>query len=413
MSTASLLESCADMVLACSDGARIPCVRFQCLTTCDVIRHVMEDVALQKDERGRAVVPFPGVDSGDLRAATEVLHDVRPVDQLGADDVPRALRGLRALGHDALTPKLLQRYWALVHARCSYTDLQPHVSDLVRAHGIRTDVLRRLVQLCPVWLDFSDHVLPDLDVTLELARWLLPLLTHFFPAGPLFVRVLDLLETQPLASVTPGGCLELFSDTRNASAYHPAEAMDAAAALADLFRARRWDASTLAFLEGLQVAGRVFDVAPYAANTMHGTIVLVEHMPTASLLLEVLPGRRRGGLSRKMAPWLWLWVDWDTGEVDARVTLARLDDGGRRASTCQVRLTAYGRDEEELAEVWHSAPIMPTPVMLPPFTLREHTRLAAGDEESLRGLVRGGDRLARLRVDLFYGQRSVLDKPCL
>lgn len=410
MSTAGLLESCADMVLACSDGTRIPCVRFQCLTTCDVIRHLVEDVVLQKDERGRAVVPFPGVDSRDLAAATQVLHGVRPADQLDAPEALRAVRGLRALGHDALAPKLLQRYWAVMHERCAWPQLQPHASDLVRAPPIRDEVLAKLVRLCPTWLDFSEHVLPALDVTLDLARWLLPRLTNFFPAGPLFERVVELLGAQPADSVTPAGVLSLFSEKQNAVAYHPVEAMDAAVAVADLFRARRWDASTLAFLDGLAAATQVYDAAPQLAAPLHGSVVLTTRPNNASVLLEVA-GRRRGGVSRRIAPWLWLWIDWDTGEVDARVTLAKIDDGGLGASACQVRLTAYSCGGE-CAEVWYVAPAVPSAVALPPFTLREHGRVAAGNQESFRGLVRSRG-LTRLRADLFYGQQSVLDAPCL
>lgn len=408
--TACLLESCADMVLRCSDGTRIPCVRFHCLTTCNVIRNLVEDVTLQKDERGRAVVPFPNVDSADLAAAIDVIHGVRPAEQLGADDVARALRGVRALGHDALTPRLLVHYWEALQAAgtCGLEALHPYASDLVRAHGIRLDVLRRLVVLCPAWPDFSARVLPELDVTPDLARWLLLHLTKFFPAGPLFTRVLELLT--PLPSLTLADALSLFSEAANAPAYHPAEAMDAAGALAGLVAARRWDATTAAFLEGLRIATQVYDVAPHLASTLHGSLVLLERTPVASLLLEVMPeARRRPRVTRKMAPWLWLWADWGTGEVDARVTLSKLDDAGRRASACQVRLTAYARGGDS-AEVWYAAPIMPMAHALAEFVVRQHGRLALGCEESFRGLVRGG-ALTRLRVDLFYGPRSVLDRP--
>ena len=51
-----------------------------------------------------------------------------------------------------------------------------------------------------------------------------------------------------------------------------------------------------------------YDVAPQLASSMHGSIVLMESPHTASVLLEVLPGRRSGGVSRKIAPWLWVWM---------------------------------------------------------------------------------------------------------
>ena len=216
----------------------------------------------------------------------------------------------------------------------------------------------------------------------------------------------------PCPGLAMGDALSLFAEATNAPAYHPAEAMDAVAALAGLIAARRWDPTAAAFLDGLRVATQVYDVTPHSATALHGSLVLLERTPTASMLLEVMPeARRRARVTRKMAPWLWLWVDWGTGEVNARVTLSRVDDAGRRASACQVRLTAYARDGE-CRELWYAAPGVPIAHALREFVLLEHGRLALGCQESFRGLVRhGGGALARLRVDVFYGQRSVLDRP--
>lgn len=398
-----LLESCADMVLHCSDGRVIPCVRFKCEPSCEVIRHVLEDVVLEKDSAGRAIVPFPNVSSADLAKAMDVIHKVRPIASLAVEEPPMALRGMRALGHQKLIPKVLHQLWTLV-ACGTCPDILPYVNELLHTPAVRADVLRKLVLLCPTWPEFSSRVLGTVRMDVALATWMLRCLGEFFPAGPTFVRVLDML---PLRLLDASSALGLFTRPNNAASYHPQEALDVLVALATKFDEAGWDAGVLELMRALTVATQAYDVAPLVANNLHGTIILLEteahKTPLASVLVVV--NDRRGAVSRKLAPWLWLHADWETGVVNPRIALGKLD-GTVTPRQCHVRLTAYARTGD-CAELWyvvgHAHPLLP-------FNLVDSGRYAAGDVGAFRG-VASGDGLTRLRIDLFYGTKNPLETP--
>lgn len=400
------------MVLRCGDGREIPCVRYECLVSCEVLQHLAEDVTLHKDGRGRAIVPFPNVNSADLATAIQVIHDITPPGELDASSAPAALRGLHALGHRTLVAPVMQQLWAVLSV--SSTDLardaEPHVNELLHTASVRLDVLRALVRACPTWREFSERVMPHVRMDLDLARWLLGHLVKFFPAGPVFLCVLDSVPTSVL---TPESALSLFTPP-GAVSYHPPEAMDVVRALADAMGGTQntqnthngsteaWVPSVLEFMRAMLAATQVYDIAPHVANSLHGTIVLLDRTPSASVLLTT---DRRGSVSRKLAPWLWLHADWGAGAVDVRISLDRMDDMARRARRCHVRLTAYANAESE--EVWYV--VSHVHPALEFWGVRDG-RVAAGSADSFAGAVRN-PAMTRLRIDLFYGEHSPLDRP--
>ena len=400
MATCDLLDECSDMVLRCDTGREIPCIRFSCMTTCEAIRNVVEDATMKRDARGRTIVPFPGVDPDDLSVAIHILHGVVSPSDLAPPAVVSALRGMRALGHSRQDSSMMALLWAsLEHA--SFDDLAPYVDDLLHTRSIRIQVLRRVVTMYPCWPEFCERVLNKVCMDTDTAVWMIPLLSRFFPAGPLFKYVLDAI---PASVLDARSCLALFTAPKNAASYHPAEAMDVVSALSSAFRRHAWDdGGVLAFMQALVEATMVFDVSPMVANTMHGTIILLERTPSASLLLQV--HAQRGTVSRRMAPWLAVSINWATGVVDARVNLDRLDDVARRARACQVRLTAY-LSSSSAVDVWYSFGSL---APLSSFSLLSQGVVAAGDEAAFRSAVAHVE-LRRLRVDVFYSSSSVLAK---
>lgn len=403
----ALLDRCSDLVLRCSDGTEIPCVTFQCVRTCEVIRHVMQDVPLSRDPRGRSVIPFPNVDSTDLALAAEVVHEVRAVDDLVADAIPSVLRGLRALGHVASQGPVMERLWSAVKG-CSEAAIRPHLTDLLHTPSLRCKVLQRMVRLCPTWGSFSatlDHVLMDV----QLAAWLMLNLSRRYPAGPLFTRLVGMI---PAAVLDGNAALGLFVSPGVATAFHPAEAVDALETMGDTLGrcndSRAW-AGVRGFAGAMLQAMQVYDVAPHVANALHGSVVLLENCPMASVLLHVGTHKPLSTVSRKMSPWLHLYLDFQAGAVDALVTLRNLDDQARTARRCQVRVTAYAGDVADVAEVAEVAEVW-YDVEGSQFSVPADGRVVAGCPDSVRNAVRRG--LSRLRLDVFYGHHNVLDHPC-
>lgn len=400
---AALLAQCSDMVLRCTDGRCIPCSRFHLVSTCEVIRNVMDDAIVEKDGQGRYIIPFPNVDSTDLALAVDVLHGIRPVHSLPGHATPAALRGLEALGHSAgkLVTQLREHLWMVVQGG-SFVDIQPHINEFVHLSSIRSAVLRALVTLCPHWRDFKAKVLGYIDMDFTLAVQLIPLLSRFFPAGPLFCAILDRLPTNVMTATK---AITLFTAPNNATSYHPEEAIDAIEALAAKFERGEWDGVLLDFFKGVLAASRVYDVAPHVANNMHGSIVILENRPYTSCLLSIFD--RKGLVVRKMASWLTLDINWATGFVNARILMHKLDDSRRPARNCQLRLTAYTGTgvAAESAEVWYSF-VNLNPYMT--YTILDNSRAVGGCLDAFQAAVKSA---RRLRVDAFYGADNILEKP--
>ena len=394
-----LLDQCSDLVLRCSDGRDIPCIKYYCMSTCDVIRYVCEDVDLEHDDRGRAVVPFPNVDSSDLALAVELMHGVRSIASLDADTTSAVVRGMRALGHASILPQLMSHLWK--HVGESWAGTMLHLGDLLHTETLRLDVLRKLVLTFPTWPEFSAKVFaPDVvAIDAALATFLVRTLSQFFPAGPLFVRVMDLLPTSVL---TAEAAIRVFTESRAHAHFHPAEAVDVMEALARAFERGGWDALTLELLRGILVAHRVYDVVPQAAANMHGSIVMLESTPMTSMLLTV--SEPKGPASRKMAPWATVYVDWCTGHVDARLTMCRMDEDGKMVRRCQVRFSAFTRGS--CAELWYDVRDV-NPFMT--FSVVTSGEYAAGNVDAFRNVIRS-PLVTRLRIDVFYGGFDVLQK---
>jgi hypothetical protein len=205
----------------------------------------------------------------------------------------------------------------------------------------------------------------------------------------------------PDGAIDAEDALALFSAPRNALAYHPAEVVDVMEAVCSKV-GDRLSASVVAFLRAAVVANQVYDIAPLLANGMSGTIIMLEHVPSVSLLCGV--SERKGVVLRKMAPWLSVSIDWNTGSMDALMVLSRLDDVGRMARRCQVRFTAYAGDL--CGEVWyvftHINPRLTASV-------RNDSAYAVGCAQTFRAAMRSAC-LSRLRIDVFYGETNVLEK---
>lgn len=393
-----LLDQCSDMVLHCSDGRDIPCIRFYCVSTCEAIRNVCEDVELPRDGRGRLVVPFPNVDSTDLALAMEYVHGIRGLSSLCAGTCTAVLRGLRALGlkHAAMNEQLMRHLWTLV--RGSRIDCVMHADDLLHTEAIQTEVLRALVVSFPTWAEFSTKVLGAVSMDAPLATALLRTLCKFFPAGPVFHSLLDAI---PAKVLTVRAAMRIFTESKAAMYFHPAEALDMASALTHKF-AGDTDDEALELLRGVLTASCVYDMAPHSANALHGSVIMLEHTPMGSMLLTITD--KKGYAGRRMAPWATVNVDWSTGAVDLRLTLARLDDGGSSARRCQVRMVAYSKAGS--AELWYDVRDVNPHYG---FSVMNEGVYAAGDADGFVDVMRG-PLVTRLRIDVFYAGHSVLEK---
>jgi len=158
------LEAQGDLALCVAGDADRPprelaCVRYIACGMCATLRHVLEDAAVAKDARGRAVVPLgPEVDAQALDRLVAVMHGVEPVGALGIGDVHRCLDLAAWLGADALEPVLLDRLAELCSELADTPeDMAARFSALVVSRAATPAHARffwqALVDLAPFWFD--------------------------------------------------------------------------------------------------------------------------------------------------------------------------------------------------------------------------------------------------------------------
>jgi hypothetical protein len=404
---AALLDSCSDMVIRCDDGSDIACVKYTCMTMCDAIRNLVEDIDdLERDDRGRVVVPFPGVNSTDLALAVYVMHHAVPFQTLTRDTAVVALRGLRALGHAAhLCDAVLEHLWGTLRECNHIVHLQGLVDDLMHHPTIRDAALQKMATLCPTWTEFSARVLSQVSMDTHLAAWLVRTTRSFFPAGPVFLAVL-----RKLRGLDGDKVMRLFVDSDVASCCHPTEMYHIMsqfntgpmqAALGDTMAKFLWMLSW-------PFDAEYCSLAPSAAAGFNGTVRCYEDV--ASALLTTLDARHS---YRRITPWLRLHVVWAVGSVAVYMDTSPWTDVSRRVrehGRCEVRITAYAKYPDEAKDLVYTVRV-PNPNLAAVSTDEPSmSKLVAGDPTAFNRLV-ASSSLKMLRVDVYHSKRNVVLDP--
>jgi hypothetical protein len=394
----AMLLDCADMVLRLSGGADVPCdvpcVRYNMLASCEIVRFLAEDVSLDRDAAGRTVVPLPGIDEASVRITVDLLHGISAAADLSRDDAKRALRGMDVLGSRLLVPLVHARLWHWIQ-HDALAEVLPYVPRLAAEPGVQLPLLRRLVAMRPQWADFKAEVLDRLPMDFELARVVLSHLVRFFPASTALAAVVDKLQ-HPTADKILALCGE------HGSYYHPGEVRDVMT-LVD--RALDADSPTRALARTMLGALGTYRTLPLAAAKVHGTVLLFE-VPTVSVLLTFDTDSTRPIFVRA-TNWLRVNVDRESGTMDISFVLGRFDEDGAR--NVQLRVLCWTEDTEcggsdVSSEVWYEF----TDVEAVGWT--SLSQAAATSEH--QGQVAALQEPRRMRLDFFYDTRhSALDRP--
>lgn len=394
----AMLLDCADMVLRLSDGTDVPCVRYNMMAACEIVRFLAEDVSLDKDAAGRVVVPLPGIDAPSVRVTVDLLHGICAASDVSRDDAKRALRGMDVLGSQVLVPLLHARLWHWIQYD-ALGELLPYVPRLAAEAKVQVPLMRRLVGMRPQWADFKVEVLSRLSVDFELARVLLCHMVRFFPASTALAAVVDCLQHP-----TADKILALAGE--HGSYYHPGEVRDVMTVLERALEAHCPESPALGLARTTLGALSTYRTLPLAAAKVHGTVLLFEE-PTVSVLLTFETGSQRPIFVRATS-WLRVNVDRESGTMDISFLLSRVDNTGD-VRDVQLRVLCWSEDVEcgtsdISSEVWYEFAGVDTHAWT---SLSQ----AAGTSEH-QGQVAALQQPRRMRLDFFYDTRhSALDRP--
>lgn len=409
MATRDMLAECADMVLRVADSQEIPCVRFNMMAACDIVRFLIEDLgwdALPGDARGRKIVPIDAaIEPSCAILAVEVIHGIRAVSSLDKDETLMAIRGMDLLGCRACTPLLRARLWHWLR-RAPLEELVPHIPALTVDEGVQTQLIRRLVVLKPFWHDFKIDVLQNVELDFDTAKVFLAHLVRFFPAAVVLDHVLHRLRQPTIANL-----LALCGE--HGCYYHPGEVRDIMTSLQKTLSKTGGEEARgpLGLVKTVLGALGTYKTLPLSLCRAHGSVLLFD--TTTSVLVKFDPDHTRPVYIRA-SNWLRLAVDKEAGTIDCSFVLGRMDDEGY-ATSVQVRLMCWtesakqdGDGEEsrgqECSEAW--------------YTFRgvdrgAWTALSQHSAHTARGLDLPAALTdpRRMRLDFFFDVVNILDHP--
>lgn len=408
MNTKTLLASCADAVVRTSDGKEFPASKFTCVSSCSVLRDLVECTKLKTTEDGRTIFPVPHSSSSTVALVIDLLHNVRRPEDLQLKEMNEAFAGLDLFGCDHLHGRLLDQLWRLVERTDEAID--DYALRLLQSPCHKMKCLSLLVKRMPLWSDFMQFLEDVVPLDAEMAVFLGSHLIKFFPPDQVIYTLLDLF---PFKQLSPSLVYGLVGTLGSGVYYHPSEATRVLITVKAVLESRGWDAQVTEMLKTIVDGHRRYEVAPSIASKIHGTVFMYDGSPVASALL-IFDSGEGGWQSRAtmrsitVTPWLRVHLR-PSGVLYAWLQPWKMDQASRMASAVQLRVTAAptGKKKDEVKDVWWTWDnLQPSRTMvLSTFT----TQPQLGDLAAVQAIVRSGVR--SIRFDVHYGAKSILERP--
>ena len=347
---ADLLAMHADMKLVCDDQELL-CCKFNMFCSSPVILHVVEDAQLSNSKDGYLRVPFPGVPSAPLKLAIDVIHGVTRIAEHLLNDAILLLEGLDVLGNTTLAPVVIQRFWTLVSAIKPLSAFVPYVSKLFMHTCLVSNAITRLSDLAPLWASIEPILREQAGITPCVSSEVVAALAKRF--SPVLIMRLMLDIYAGYGTTTPEDYLKLFCA---GASMHPIEVPCILKMLTAVFIEKKWDTTTIQFMQNLQSANQLYESVPF--NPKHkalGSMLSFHNTPMVSLLVDVSEVPRSKRTSYKLSPWLTMTFDFVDGIVDARLNVARIDDPlAKTATSFECRIMCITHEKCHSGEVWYS-----------------------------------------------------------
>jgi hypothetical protein len=431
-SIASIKEKYSDLRLVASDGKEVECSRFVMMSHCGLLQDIAECTE-DFDTRTSFTILY---DSHALRIIVDILHSVLDPWTVSRVDLESAVRIADYLKCDKIIQTLIDALWASITLdldrrvplqtittdgtvlaplprRPSHPEalesLFTNIKWLFKDNLHMNDVIDTLVKISPTWPLFQGHlrrIVQELvQINIRMAILICRRLITFFPASILMLELLDLLPHP----VSVEDVVALLGTACSGVYYHPGEiglVLDRALEVSPPppSSSSKHGSNIRSVLHTIKVGLQLYDPIPASASPIHGSVLLYEHVPTASALLQIHTRLRRFR-SIRIASWLSITLHPTTGGVNFRLHLRKIDTLSRVASSCQVRIITMCNKTKQIGECWWlyggGAVVLNT-------TLTPHLAIyRCGDEDTIRQCIMSHD-LSSLRFDVYYGQHSIL-----
>lgn len=393
--TRSNIDVDSTAVLAFDDGTRIPCDRFIMRLFCSVVRSVLESSECEADPRGRTVVPMPAQDPGAYWLAIDLLHagcgDVWKL--ADAPTVVSIMRCMSFLGCTSYDLALDARLWTLLRDS-PLEEIMDHAPRFMRNPSMSATVIRHMIKLRPRWADFVRQVLAPLESFLDpqLVAAVMAYAPNFFPPA--------LVATWALAYPRLSREAVMRMAAQHGVMYHPCEVPVVLRRLAEV--SVGWKDDDLTRLLRMMVTSmEKYDTVPMSTHRVHGTLIKFHDVHMASVCASMEGRLPAGGV--RMAPWLRLLF---SPHFNATFKPRKIDELSSGCTQVQLRIMCMDKYDIVVAETWYVFDILP---QLAEYDL-SHASHVVGKVEDPGDAMRSGI-VRRLRMDFFYGHRSVLESP--
>jgi hypothetical protein len=406
MSAASrtMLSECSDLTFECGSEPPIPASQFVCLASCSVVRDLLEciDVPIDPITRCRTI-KLVGAPHSMLQIALDVLHEIQDVNTLDFDDVMACRRGMEFLGCVKFDTELAERVWVTSRTHTIQTHFTHIAVPILLEYPIlRMATMNELIRRMPFWNEMREYLVEHVPIHRSLAKSILPFLLKMYPAYLAFEM---LVESMDPASLSEECVLEMMGGMEIGIYFHPVEVCDTLDFLERIFRLHDWNLFVCNALRTLHIATRHYDAVPEMARRIQGSLVMYTEAPTGSVTLnisEILVKTVR----IRVTPWLRIAIDPRNGTIGADISARQIDEMAAVAHHLQVRIMAFTKGSKDVGEVYYTWETMPDARTFP----LETCDIVLGSHEKLATFIKNRF-LKCIRIDLWYGDRSILEDP--
>jgi hypothetical protein len=325
-----------------------------------------------------------------------ILHVIEAAEYLGCPE------GMRT--------QLVEHLWSVVGEDPCI--IKNNARLFVHEPSLTKDVLTQLFLTWPSWEYWKVNVIKCLDLDATSFRRVALLLAFVFPAADVFRTCLEACRQSHLVLAT---VIETY--TRLAVYMHPLEIADTMTVLSNYMRQHGHESIYMDALEATKNALCVYYTVPSSVADAYGTTIMFERRDVVSCCI-LLESNSRKSISRRIDRWGTLAIDRRVNTLSFKIDPYLIDPQARiqtsfgRVRTVHIRLLISHPRLARGSDVWfeYSIADIPNDIWLPRPLEPTNATSIRGDFDAVQVFLGLRGSLV-LRVDVFYGIKSVFTEP--
>jgi hypothetical protein len=400
-----------------------PCSKYICGRLSSLLRSLLEiqdeGIDEHRDEGGLPVydkITLPDNERLHVDALETVLNLMHSNENVyNLDDCPKFLvqviDSADYLGcPEGMRTQLVEQLWAV-----TFDDpiaIQANLSLFVHESILTKDVLTQLFFMWPHWGYWKTHLLKHMGLDATSFRRVALLLAFVFPASDVFRACLEACRHSNLVLA-----MVVETYTRLAVYMHPMEIADTMTILSNYMRQHGHESIYIDALEATKNALSVYYTVPSSVADAYGTTIMFERRDVVSCCI-LLEGTTRKHILRRIDRWGTVMIDRNVNTLSFKVDPYLIDAQARiqttfgRVRTVHIRLLISHPRHARSTDVWFEYSIVNSPntIWLPRPLEATNATCIRGDFDEVQAFL-GTRGILTLRLDVFYGMKSVFDEP--